>query len=583
MDVQRRYFEEEMRYLHEAGRLFAENHPEVGRYLNVDSVTDRDPYVERLFEGFAFLSGRIHERLDDEMPEYTQALCNLLYPHYLRPIPSLTIVELKPKPGIIQQATVLPKGTELRSEPVGDDYVTCRFATTQDVRLLPLQVQDAALSWTTDGLSAVTIRLKLDRGVPYGGLDLSPLRFYFHAEAPTASAMHLFFTQHVSRVTFRSGSAEVSVPGAGAVRRVGLSPDEGVVPYGANSHTGYRLLQEYLCFRRKFWFVDMVDLEQLSAPEDATEFEIFVQFDAAYPEDKRFRADNLRLHCAPAVNLFQSDAEPIRADGFSSEYRVVPSRRHRHSMEAFEVEEVIGMEDVSGKRHAYEPFFAFGSSQASGRRYVVRRRPGAGNRPDLYISAEAGRGRDGEPPTAETLSLRLTCTNGIVPKERLREGMITQLAPEVPQIAAPTNLTPPTLILSPPIERERDFYWKVVSHWSLNYLSVATREALTGILGLYDWLGDEANRRRIAGIKEVTWMPKEVMRRGSILRGVEVTLTVQDGHFADEGDVNLFGLVLSEFLSSFATMNSFVHLAIDITPTGKRFEWKPKQGSAPVL
>jgi len=102
-----------MRYLHEAGKAFAQAHPETARFLNLDSITDRDPYVERLFEGFAFLSGRIHERLDDDLPEYTEGLFNLLWPHYLRPIPGLAILEMQPKVGVIQETTSYVAGTEV--------------------------------------------------------------------------------------------------------------------------------------------------------------------------------------------------------------------------------------------------------------------------------------------------------------------------------------------------------------------------------------------------------------------------------------------------------------------------------------
>ena len=89
-----RYYQDEMRYLHEAGEAFARAHPDEAALLNVGSVADRDPYVERLFEGFAFLTARIRERLDDELPQYTDGLLNLLWPHLLRPVPAVSVVEV---------------------------------------------------------------------------------------------------------------------------------------------------------------------------------------------------------------------------------------------------------------------------------------------------------------------------------------------------------------------------------------------------------------------------------------------------------------------------------------------------------
>ncbi|CCP08568.1 type VI secretion system protein ImpG [Erwinia amylovora MR1] len=61
-DLTLRYFDAEMRYLREAGKEFAHAHPDRAAMLNLDKPGARDPYVERLFEGFAFLMGRLREK-----------------------------------------------------------------------------------------------------------------------------------------------------------------------------------------------------------------------------------------------------------------------------------------------------------------------------------------------------------------------------------------------------------------------------------------------------------------------------------------------------------------------------------------
>ena len=220
----RRYFEEEMRYLQDAAKVFAKAHPEQARYLNVDSVSDRDPYVERLFEGFAFLSGRIHKRLDDEMPEYTESLIQLLYPHFLKPIPALTIVEFDVEPGLVQETTVLDRGLEVRSDPVGEERVPCRFTTTQDTPLHPIRLEEAALQYPGGETSSARLRFALNRGVSHEQLDLPSLRLHFHADAAVASTMHLFFTRHVSHVKVSApGASPVLLRGQQWVRPAGLA------------------------------------------------------------------------------------------------------------------------------------------------------------------------------------------------------------------------------------------------------------------------------------------------------------------------------------------------------------------------
>jgi type VI secretion system protein ImpG len=96
-------------------------------------------------------------------------------------------------------------------------------------------------------------------------------------------------------------------------------------------------------------------------------------------------------------------------------------------------------------------------------------------------------------------------------------------------------------------------------------------------LELYEWSQSEANRRRIASIRSVNFFPKEIIYRGSVIRGSVVKLLLARENFADEGDLHLFGLVLNEFLGMYASINSFVQLQLEC-PSGERFEWPPKKG-----
>jgi len=580
----RRYFEEEMQYLKEAARVFADKHPERARRLNLDSVDDRDPYVERLFEGFAVLSGRVHERLDNEMPEYTERLLQLLAPQFLKPIPSLSIVQLRPKPDIVQETTVLERGTEVQSEAVGPRSLRCRFQTTRDVRLQPLRLDEVTLRSGPDNTSTVHLRLTLDRGANLGALDVDRLRLYFQAEAATASTMHLFFTRRVTHVRLSAHEEEQStlLRGQEWVAPVGMESDERLLPTPDGVFSGFRLLQEYFCYRRGFWFVDVRGIDRLDAA-DPEGLDVEIGFDRAYPEERRFGREQLQLYCTPVVNLFEKDAEPIRYDAETHEHRVVPSTRYPDGVQAYDVEAVTGTDPTTNERQEYVPFRGFRESGATDRRtYTVHRRPGPDGHLHMYLSLNDDPDLVGTDAPPETLSLRLRCTNGSLAREEVKEGMIDRLAPEVSDVAAPRNLTRPTRPRHPPRRNEDNYFWSLLSHWALNYRSLASPEALTRLIRLYDWTDGQANRRRRAGLQGVDWEPKEVIERGAVLRGAEVTLDVAGDHFADEGDLCLFGLVMSRFLAAYATINSFVHFRIT-TRSETQYTWTPLRGSRPTL
>ena len=85
------------------------------------------PHVERLLEGFAFLAARIYTKIDDEFPQIVESLISVLYPYYLRPIPSASVVQfhLDPEQGKLMTGLPVPKGSLLYSPPVNG--TPCKF------------------------------------------------------------------------------------------------------------------------------------------------------------------------------------------------------------------------------------------------------------------------------------------------------------------------------------------------------------------------------------------------------------------------------------------------------------------------
>src|ERR1700737_445060 len=109
------YYERELTYLRQMGAEFAEKYPKVASRLLLEPNRCEDPHVERLIEAAAFLAARVPLKIDDEFPEITEALLTVLYPHYLRPLPSMSIVEfeLDPKQGNLSSGLLIPRGSML--------------------------------------------------------------------------------------------------------------------------------------------------------------------------------------------------------------------------------------------------------------------------------------------------------------------------------------------------------------------------------------------------------------------------------------------------------------------------------------
>lgn len=592
-----RYFDTEMRYLHDSGREFATAHPDRARTLNPERVTERDPWVERLKEGFAFLAGRLQDKLDAERPELTEGLVSLLWPHYLRAIPSLSIVELVPRaPG---GTTVVPAGLRMRTTPVsvasqanaGENRpqpVECRYRTTQAVTLQPLFITHARPAVRRDGRSVIRLGFELDGSADRARIDLSRVRLYLNAELPTALAMHVALTRHVESISCRApepGEGEVTALTGVTIKAAGFDLQDRLRPCVDDSSAGYELLLEYFAFREQFLFVDLCGLDVAKLPVEAARFELEIVLKHTYPADQPFTTENVRLFCTPAINLFELDAEPVVVQHLDAEYRVVPSgdasasegpKQGAH-VETYSVDAVCSFDHQTGARHEYVPFATFShrggmlSHDAPERHFHARVRPGASGHRETWVTLGGHAWDTMDAWPEESLSLQLTCTNGRISRNALREAAINRLEEVTPGIAGVRNLVAPTAPLYPPTGDR--FQWRALSRLAPAFQSLMDAQVLRGALALYDWADDELNGRRLAGILHVRQEPLVDVVSGSVEHGVLIEVTLDAHAFTGEGDMMLFGEVLSRFFALYAEINQFTRLAIVSLPTQTRTEW----------
>src|SRR5215469_8117334 len=146
-----RYYEDELSYLRQTGAQFAEKYPKIASRLRLETSKEtEDPHVERLIEAFAFLAARIHLKLDDDFPEIAEALLSMVYPHLVRPIPSMAIAnfQLDVEGGKLTTGLKIKRGSTLYSRPVGG--VPCKFRTCYETTLWPMSV--TAAEWRTPEL-----------------------------------------------------------------------------------------------------------------------------------------------------------------------------------------------------------------------------------------------------------------------------------------------------------------------------------------------------------------------------------------------------------------------------------------------
>jgi len=571
-----RYYDAEMRYLREAGKEFAEAFPDRAAQLNLDKPGAQDPYVERLFEGFAFLMGRLREKLDDDLPELTEGLVSLLWPHYLRTIPSLSVVEFVPELAQMKRSELVGKGFEVLSQPIGPQRTRCRYTTTQDLTLQPLALESVRLAYEPDGRSLLRLRFACGALTDWSQIELSRLPLYLSADAPLASALHHALTLNTQALYVRLPEQHERQVLDGHFAPKGFADEDRLWPKGDSAFSGYQLLLEYFTFREKFMFVTLCGLEHLSISADMPWFELDVVLRDAWPKELSVSSEHIRLHAVPVINLFALEADPLTLAPLQTDYLLRPMRLQDGHTEIYSVDQVTSSKNAV--RHDYVPFSSFRHKggmlrdDAPERYFHTRLKRAANGLHDTWLIL-GGDGFDKDRlRNSESLSLRLTGTHGQLPRKALQSTLLDTLVQTTQAGLRVRNLCAPSLPCYPP-NRDR-FHWRVLSHLGSNFLPMLDNaEVLRGTLALYDWTGSELNRRRLAAIVEVRHYVVQRFEKGFLLRGVDIEITLDANGFSGEGDISLFGEMLNRFFALYADIHLYTQLTLILQPTGKCLRW----------
>ena len=586
------HYERELAFLHSASKEFSARYPRVAGQLQL-GADSADPHVERLIQSFALLSARIQKRLDDDFPLFTEAFLEVLYPHYLRPFPSCSIAQFDvgSLAGQMSQAGSVERGSLLTTRPVRG--VTCKFRTAYEVQLLPLKL--SALSFK----SAV----HAPEGTPVPGPATSLLSITLSLQSPQVSwdqlgvtALRLHMAGDPSQVTVLrealcgrvlGGLLQLQATGPwlkaddARPQPVGFADEDALIDFDARSHSAYRLLTEYFSFPEKFNFVDL-PLPAALKGSKAREITLHLPMSGIRSDSDEARlletlqAGNLLLGCTPVVNLFPQRADPIRITHAAAGYPVLPDGRRAFGHEVYSVERVFRVQQTAEGETTQEfrPFYSLQhdhllrEGEEATRYWTLHRDDGVGARAPGYETEISIVDIHFNPAQvqADTLSIDVKATNRDLPAQ-LPIGtpggdLFSEGARSVREIRL---LRKPTL--SHRFERGRGALWRLISHLSLNHLSLSTGglDALREMLRLYDLPRSAANQRQLDGILAISHHPVSACLPGNpfvtFVRGTEVRVTVDEQHFVGSG-LRLFGQLLDHFFGLYVHANSFTQLKL---------------------
>jgi len=608
------HYEQELAFLRESGQQFSEEHPSIAASLNWHQSGAQDPHVARMLEGFAFLNARIQQKLDDEVPQVTDGLLNTLYPHYTRPIPSMSIAQFVPSPELDTTETINAR-TQLHTVSAqGED---CQFETTYPVALQPLSLCEASLMarpFVTPGSAVVTgaegvlhLRFQaLSQGLGLSEASIEDLRLHLSSQPMHAYALYeLLFNQTLKVVLSQPGyESEPIMLTPDVIQPVGFGAEEGLLPYKAQSFMGYRLLTEFFTFPEKFLFFDLKRIGKFLRPTEPKQvndhFDLYIYFAQSDQTLEQYIDEHtFALGCSPIVNLFSHRAEPVELNHESFQYPVVADVRRQTALNIYSVDEVTAVSDtgqvrpcapIFGLKYQYHQSNAKPQQSLNALFWHTSREHDVSGGSHTHIHLKD---LDFNPCSGgqEMLDIQTTCYNGDMPFHwgNQNPAMILHQPEGQNQVSRIHCLKVPTRSRAPMVDHSGR--WRLISHLKLNQLSLANSEAalaqLKEILLMYNFSDAQSNHTLINALETLTtrpvMAPVSMGGRSGLCRGTEIALTLNASQLSGHSGF-LFSSVLERFFGLYTHINSFTQLKVTFSHNDQCLKhWPPRSGHKQLI
>jgi type VI secretion system protein ImpG len=604
------YYEKELAFIRQMGAEFASEHPKIAGRLGINSETIEDPHVSRLIESFAYLNARIQHKLDDDFPELSDALLEVIFPHYQRPTPSMCIVQFEADEEKLDTTYRLKKETLLETEQFQGE--TCRFSTVYETNLIPFKLTKASLlgrpfntpgSQEQKGAGGV-LRLSFttfNDEILVNDVKPDRIRLYLKGQPQHINPLYKMLLNECRAVIMVASASDphpVRLPPT-CIKPVGFQNNEGLLPYPDASFLGYRLLTEYFAFPEKFMFIDIEGFSE-KIPENANDtLEFYIYLSNSDVElEHNISELTFQMGCTPVVNLFTHRADPIKLEHTQTEYQIIPDVRRPIGYEVYSVDKVIASTSA-GNKETYLPLYGINHAHQDNDDHAYwfcRRRSaklGTHQRDDgtdVFLSLVDLHFNPNNPDD-RTLNIQTTCSNRDQPSKLPFSAdqpklMGVDSAPPCKRIRC---ITQPTAAIRPALRNNAR--WRLLSHLNLNHLSITGRDdattALKEILRLYDFKETAINRSQIESISKVNTRaisaPLTIDGRATLCRGIEIEIELDDKQLSGSSSY-LFATVLEHFFALYCPLNSFTRVLVKLkSKEGYLKKCPPRSGEKTLL
>lgn len=561
-----KYYQGELSFLLEAGKDFSSKYPNIAKTLDFSSFGSDDPHVQRIIESVAFLNAKLQQRLDEQIPEISSELLNAIFPQFISPIPSCSIMHMQIHPSFAASLVgkKIPRGSKIFSQ---DSYEEQHytFTTCMDLEIPPWSIKEIEVIKTSyldlpnqiNNICENSIKISLEQI----GKEKKCSAFKFHIHMQEHQANILYeaimgvFPQEDTPV-FENGKK------IGKIVPVGFNESEALLPFPKRGDSAYRLLLEYNAFCRKFFFFEVI-------LEKEIEKEIIIPLNTK--NEIILEKNSLLTNCTPAVNLFEKTSEPIDFNYRTNSYRIIPDHRSQANIEIHTVKKIEDTNQETQKK--YVPYFSCqhvldqrykDNVFWTAKREYTKQKIDQGT--DIFISF-----KDSEIENFEetTLYAKLLCMQRNAAKH-IPSGGLWRIENSPGGIIC-KNLERPTTWRMPPMHSESQ--WRLISHLSINYFGFENKEEsvknLKELLGIYDFANSPYNNHTASCIQELSYEFKMSRSDKGVIPKACIEINVDN---EKPSGIFLLSSIIGRFLADSLGFNTKIE--VSIRKTGSEEIWK---------
>lgn len=513
------YFENEMNYLMEEGKIFKQKYPNMS---NLDfSNTSCDPDIKRLIESIAFLNAKLNQRIEKKNPELNQEILNNIYPYFNRPIPSFCIFHI-PEPS---KALTINNNTKISLQSKNKEQYT--FLTTHKIHISSYKILNIKKS-NADLLpkdiakfTENTIEITLEK--IFNQTEKEMILYINNIDEFPNNLYEALFTFHPTNNT----------PVFENEKQIGeIVPmeDFDILPKNMNENTTYKPVIEFNSFKQKFLFFKIIffkyPIEKIYIP---------------IKQNKKFSIKNnsFLLNCFIGVNLIEKISEPIFLDNTKHTYPIKFAKNY----DIYEIQHINSLEFPERK---YINYFSldYNNRKDNDLLWITKKEITTYVKNNLYLLNNTFEN--------QTLYVKALCAQKSAHEEIMDYEVwnIGQLNIKCINIKKPTKYNDNL--------NKEEAQRTLISHLFLNYFGLENDDILIKLKELFNLYNNENNiQYYFSLIKNISIKTQMIPFKGNMIPKMYIIMKVKD-----DPNIFLFSQIVAKLLRNNLNMNNKADLTL---------------------